>query len=221
MQILTSEGGEAFIGHDYPVEYYCELLKDAYSHEDLAKIIADHGLKTFMTITVADRLADEHWDDPEYLHKTNHIMVCEALQNVRRERMNRYFTAKGLSFMIERHKFPTKEFNYKEDDGRAFKFRLEDELFSYQERCDLIDEMISILETSKYKLDEEGFVLSNEDEDPIPETDEGQIERNRAILMAERKQLQKKTTLKGLRPGSKASEAKSPSMILRNRSRNG
>lgn len=184
MQILINEEGRANMHYDLPLEYFSKTaLQGKYHHEELAQAIAENKYKTYSVITLADRLADEHWDDPLYMHKTNHICVCEAMDIVRRNRINKYYSREELSSLMEKYEFPAKEFNFKEDEGRAFKFRLEDELFHYQETCDLVEFMSSILEDTKYKLDEDGYAVEDDNEEYIVLTDEAEIKEQRKRLL--------------------------------------
>jgi hypothetical protein len=183
MKILKHNDGASFLDLRYPLEYCAEIFKGVYDHEGLAKVIAENGLMTYMVITCADMLADEHSEDPRYLHKTKHIHVCEALGNVRREMTNRYFKREELDALFKKYEFPEKEFNYKEDDGRAFKFRLEDELFSYQETSKLVEFMVDVMGDAKCKLDDDGYAILDDNDDPIPETDKAVVRRQEEMLL--------------------------------------
>jgi len=181
MNILT-ENGVSRLEFSYPYGYRVDSMDKHVGHENLAKLIAEKGWKTYMVIACCDMLADEHWDDPDYMHKTNHLLVCKALQEVRKGIVNRYFSRDDLDALIKKYNFPAKEFNYKEDEARAFKFRVEDELFHYQETVSLVKCMIDVMDTARYKLDEEGYPLHDDDDEMILEFDEDVIEKQKELL---------------------------------------
>ena len=186
MELLKNEDGTSYIRYDYPMAYSSNLFnRHVGGHEEMAAIIAEQGLKTYMIITAADMLADEHWENPDYLHKTNHIIICKAREEARKDLTNKYFNEIELGKIFAKRQFPLKEFNYKDDEGRQFSRRIEDELYSYQEMTEVVKLMCSVLESAKYKMDEEGYLIEDDDENYILETDEAAIEKNKEILLEE------------------------------------
>lgn len=182
MQLVNDVKGGSLLYWDYPPDYRSKLLSGLIGHEELARAIAESDLKTYMIITCADRLAEEHWDDPEYLHKTNHIIISEALEEARSLMANKYYSREELDAIIEKRGYPSREFNYREDEGRGFKFRLEDELFHYQEMLKLSEVLLKIEEDSVYLVDEEGYHVEGPDDDLITLTDPEEILKNRERL---------------------------------------
>jgi len=186
LELLKNEDGTSFIKYDYPMAYSSNLFKRCFcSHEEIAALVADQGLKTYMVITVADMLDDEHWSDPDYLHRTNHITISKAQEEARKELTNKYFSEIELGKIFAKRQFPLKEFNYKDDEGRKFSRRIEDELFNYQEMSGMVEIMVSVLESAKYKMDDDGYLVEDGEGNYTPETDAAAMERNRETLLEE------------------------------------
>lgn len=183
MELLTDNEGRSFITYAWPLSYRAENALKGYTHEELAEEIASKGLKTYMTVTVSDRLAEEHWDDPAYMHKTNVLMVNEAREHVRRDLINKYYKPTEIDFYIDKFALPTKEFNYKEDEIRGMKFRSEDELFEYQEMVKLYKFLEHEISFCKYKLDSEGYLIEDDEGDLTEETDAAVIEAQKELLL--------------------------------------
>jgi hypothetical protein len=168
MDILEKDGTACF-DLKYPISHNSSWLRTE----------AKKGYKTYMVAVVCDRLSDEHWDDPVYMHKTNHIIISKAREEARRTLMSHYFSAEEMAALFEKHSMPTWEFNFQEEIERKFKFRLEDALFEYQEMKEVVLIMQSVLDDCKYKVDEEGYALENEDGDYTLEEDPKAIEKQK------------------------------------------
>lgn len=156
-----------------------------HSHESIAEIIAKNGYKTYMVAVVCDRLATDHWDDPIYMHKTNHIIVSKAKEEARRALMNKYFSPEEIAHLIEKYEMPTLEFNFKADEDRGFKFKLEDSFFEYQEEREIISIMESVLDGSKYKVDDEGYPIEDDEGNFILEDDPEKVDKQKEKLLEE------------------------------------
>jgi hypothetical protein len=178
-----------YFNFKYPISHDTSWLRNRmdhgayYTHDKLAEIIAENKFKTYMAIAVCDRLGDEHWDDPLFIHKTNHLVCSELREMARREITNKYFSQSELDALILKKEFPLTEFNYKEDEDRAFKRRIEDEIFNYQEQIKMFQDMTHILDDANYKLDDEGYIIETDDGDFIPETDPDIIEEQKRKLL--------------------------------------
>jgi len=169
---IDAEGGASLDIAAHELVYHFEDFKELYGHEELASAIAprlrDGRYEAHMLIIEADRLAAEHWDDPQYMHKTNHILVCEAHGEARRELVNQYTRGDKMEKFIEENELMTWKYNYKEQEEkeRKFKFDVEDAVFEYQERRCMVEHVLSHLKGADiYLLDEGGYVIYRDDLD--------------------------------------------------------
>jgi hypothetical protein len=193
MKIITNEAGLITVEQEYPLVYTFSDAKwdtGPSSHINMAELLFEkkEHLSTFMVIVEAEHLADEHYDDPAYIHKTNTIGICRAQEKARDSLGNRWFKDDELTAIIEKKEFPTWKYNYQEQpkEERDFKHQIEDALFSYQEIKEMFNNIISDLSVAKYKLDEEGFILEYDDDDYDDyhlETDPQQVGKNRELLL--------------------------------------
>ena len=189
MKIITNEAGLITVEQEYPLVYsFSDTKWDAGSqHIKMAEWLFENKehLSTYMVIVESEHLADEHFEDPAYIHKTNTIGMCRAEEEARKSMGNRWFKDTELTAIIEKKEFPTWRYNYQEQpkEERDFKRQIEDALFSYQEQKEMIKIIISELNAAKYKLDEEGFILEYDDDDNHLETDPQQVEKNRELLL--------------------------------------
>lgn len=179
-----------YFNFKYPISHDTSWLRNrmdhgaCYTHDKLAEIVAENKFKTYMVITVCDRLADEHWDDPLFIHKTNHLIISEARDRARDILNDKYFSQSKLDALILKKEFQTKEFNFQDDKERSFKKRIEDELFNYQEQVEMFHFMTNILKNAKYKLDDDGYILENAEENEfILEADTEVIEEQKLKLL--------------------------------------
>lgn len=189
MYILT-ENEKSTLVTEYPIQYHIEGINMHLGHEEMADLIAKHpNWKTLMIVCCCDLLADEHWDDPAYIHKTNHIWTCRAREEARKELMNRYFSDEQMTALMTKYELLDWEYNYKKDDEkeRSFRRRLEDQLFEFQEFRETVKIINSYLNDCKYKMDDDGYVIENEDENAedtyILETDPDKVEKQREQML--------------------------------------
>jgi len=165
-------------------------------HEEIAKAIHEDiksgkKIKTHMIIIESETLADEHWDDPAYMHKTNRLIISEAVEEARRELTNKYYNQDELSKFMQKHKLHTWKYNFKEEekDKRKFKLEIEDAIFEYQVTKAMVENMVGHLELAKYKLDEYGYPIEKEEgaedyDNPLTlETDPDVVEKQKEILL--------------------------------------
>lgn len=188
MEILTAQDSTLVtdIHYTYPLGYSAKCLKGAYRHEDLATFIHENNLSTHMVIVVSELLAAEHWDDPEYIHKTNTLGISVVEEQARNELTNKYYNQEAIDELIKRKEFPTWRYNYKDPDNeRKFKFVIEDALFEYQIKRKIQDLIPQALEMAHYKSNEEGWPIEDEEGEYLIETDHRVIEKRKdAILEA-------------------------------------
>lgn len=187
---------EVKIDIPYELVYRLDYLNKKYHHKEIADVLAaeiakGRKLKTHMVIIEDASLADEHWDDPQYMHKTNQLLVCEAMGEARSELTNKYYRGAELTKFMEKHNLLTWRYNYQpeEDDERQFKFEIEDAVFEYQIMAQMVKNIMATLENAKYKLDEYGYPVEHEDDpDDLEEiysleTDPVVIEKQKEILL--------------------------------------
>lgn len=165
-----SGNGAAIDLTPYKREYSLDFLNTLYHHaelsEALAPLIKEGHVETQMIIIESQRLADEYWDDPKYMHKTNHLCFCEAQQDARKELVNRYFRTEALVKFSTDNDLSTWKYNYKEQEEkeRIFKFEVEDAIFEYQERLKIAETVIdAVKEAETYLFDECGYVQCKDD----------------------------------------------------------
>ena len=103
MEILTAQDSTLVtdIHYTYPLGYSAKCLKGAYRHEDLATFIHENNLSTHMVIVVSELLAAEHWDDPEYIHKTNTLGISVVEEQARNELTNKYYNQEAIDELPE------------------------------------------------------------------------------------------------------------------------
>jgi len=174
MKILTAPDSTIVtdINYTFPLGYSAKCFKGAHRHDELAPIIREKNLATYMVIVVSERLAASHWDNPQYLHYTNSLGCCVLEEEARRELTNRYFNQEELDAIIKSHSMPTWRYNYKDPEGeRKFKFELEDALFQYQIKREMLKFLPRHLEDANFKFDEEGWLLEDDDGEYVPEVD--------------------------------------------------
>ena len=161
---------KATINLPYPLKYTVPFLKGVYFHDEMAavlseKIKAGKPIRTCMIVIEDETLADEHWDDPKYMHKTNNLIICEARQEVRRNMIaNKYFNRDELKEFMEKNDLLSWKYNYQEQDEkeRKFQFVIEDAIFDYQETVEMVKHVESYLENAQFKLDEHGYPIEKE-----------------------------------------------------------
>lgn len=180
----------------YPLQYGSYMKFDLIGHEELAKVIIAekdslNQPKRFiptMVLIESETLEDDLWENPDYMKKTNNVIICEAREEVRRTLINRYMDREELDSFIDKNALPTWKYNDRDQPSyeRKFKYELEEAIFEYQEDLALVDIIETILETSKYVLDEELYPIMPEDEDceePLLESDPDKVKRNRNQLL--------------------------------------
>lgn len=166
--LIDKETNNVTINIPYAVTYRLSGIDKIFNHVELATALKDKGLETCMVIIESEHLADEHWDDPLCMQKTNNIMISEAHEEARKEINYRYFRDAELKSFIESEQLPTWKYNYKDEsqekERRAFRFLVEDAIFEYQEMLLLVQIMERRLQdASKFKLDEGGYLIHEED----------------------------------------------------------
>lgn len=176
MKILMNSESLAEIIHEYNLVYTFPGGKDLNGdHVKIAEELALRGdkIKLYMVIIESERLADEHWDDPEYLQRTNYIGACDALVEARKELTNKYYDQKQLSELMEKHNLHTWKYNYQEqpEKERKFIFEVEDVLFNYQILRKKLEIIEGYLKSAECKLDEEGYLIEDDNGDTIIEDD--------------------------------------------------
>lgn len=202
---IDAEGKATIDLSAYENVYDFSFLKGKYRHEELAEALAadikDGSIEAQMIIIESERLEDDHWDDPNFMHKTNHICICEAQQEARRELVNRYFRDEDLEKFLKENELSTWRHNWRgEEEGeRRFKFEVEDAVFEYQERIKMVEAVVDNLDMArKFLLDEGGYVFTKEemidsgksidgvefdDEDYALVTDEETIEKQKNAML--------------------------------------
>lgn len=188
MEIIVNDNVVSDIKFKYPFAFsLMDSNADRYSHEKLATWLFENKkhLSIYMFIVEAEHIADDLWDDPNYIYKTNNIVVCDAISEVRKHMTNRWFSREQLDAIIEKEEMPTWKYNYKdkEEGERDFRYLLEDALFQFQEQKEMIKLIISYLDGAKYKSDEDGYVIETDEGDYELETDPDQIEKNKEKLL--------------------------------------
>lgn len=189
MNILVNEAGLVTIEQAYPLVYSFsdEKWDPGSDHIKMAEWLAEHKdhISTHMFIVEAERLADEHLEDPKYLQRTSDIGACEARIRARSALTNKWLRDEKLDELIKKNEFPTQKYNYKEqpEGERLFIREIEDALFRYQETKEMILEVMRRLDDTKYKLDEDGYVIEDDNEDLILETDPTAIENNKEKIL--------------------------------------
>ena len=184
MDIIT-ENGTSKLLLDYPFTGRLSNVNAYLDHESLAKLIAEKGWKTMMVACCCDHLAEERWNDPAYMHKTNHILTSQAREQARRELTNKYFSDEQMSKLMEEYNLLDWEYNYKDVDPneRTFRRRIEDTLFEFQENQEMFEIITSHLNNCKYKMDDEGYAIENENEEFDLETDSDVIENQKKKVL--------------------------------------
>lgn len=186
--ILCSHLGE-MLGHKINVDdtHHTELAKI------LSKKIKENGFTTLAITIEAEWLQEDLWDKPEYMHKTNDLIVCEAREEARRELLCHYFKKEEMENFLKKNEIPTWKYNYKnenekekeeenegeneepeeenkeehkdhEKDERKFRFEVEDAVYDYQETAKMVENLLEHLELAQYKLNEEGWPIEEEEE---------------------------------------------------------
>ncbi len=174
------------IEQKYPLVYNFEEQWDAgSSHEAIAKWLFDNKehISTYMLIVESELLADEHRDDPNYLQQTHHICVSKAESSALDHLQNKWFTPSEIDKFISKYKWPITRYNYQDDDARSFKFELEDALFQYQKTKDMVLSIIEELNFAKFAMDDDGYLIEDDDDQYIPVTDKSVIEQNREKIL--------------------------------------
>ena len=189
MKILVDDAGLVTLEQAYPLVYsFSDGKWDPGSdHEKIAAWMNENKehLSAYMFIVESEYLADEHIDDPKYLQRTNHIGACDAVIEVRRELTNKWFRDEKLDELIKKNNLYTWKYNYKEqpEGERRFKLEIKDALFRFQENREMVLRVMGRLDDTKYKMDEDGYVLEDENEDLVLETDPTVIEQNKKKIL--------------------------------------
>ena len=184
--VIDQETGNVAINIPYNTVYANGKLIDSSSdfrdgdvHKriaaSLSHLIDTEDYKTCMIIIESEHLADEHWDNPIHMHKTNNVIACEGIESARRELgYNHYFTQDELAKFIKDENLPTwranfedkEENRYLEKEKRDFKFEVEDAIFEYQVNCKMVEIIVKeYIDASKYKMDEYGYLIYRDDLD--------------------------------------------------------
>jgi hypothetical protein len=192
MKVVVSDAGivtglELVYPNAYSFDEKWEIGSD---HEKIAAWLADNReqISTYMIIIESERLADEHLDDPDYLHQTNHICVSRAEADAIDALTNKWFREKEFNHFIDKYKWPTLRYNYqKEPEGeKRLMTEIEDALFRYQQNKKMFQNITDLLSYAKYKLDEDGYPLedeTNEDGEYLPAANDEEIENNKEKLL--------------------------------------
>ena len=186
MRILTAPDSTLVTDIDYtfPLGYSAKCFKGAYQHDEIAQIICEKNLTTYMVTIVSERLAEEHWDAPVFIHKSNSLGICVAEETARKELTNRYYDQEALNGLIKKHELPTWRYNYKDpEDERKFIFELEDALFNYQVKRKIQEIIPQCLLEAAYKVDEEGWTVEDDNDNPVMETDPTIIEKRKEKIL--------------------------------------
>lgn len=166
--LIDKETNNVTINIPYTLTYRLSELDKILDHVNLAKALKEKDLGICMVIIESEFLADGHWDDPAFMHKTNNLMVCEAHEEARKEINYKYLRDAELEEFIKNEELPTWRYNYqdesKEKNGRIFKFEVQDAIFEYQEMRELVQIMERRLQDAgKYLLDEGGYIIHEDD----------------------------------------------------------
>jgi len=156
------------------------------NHETIADWIFDNQehINTYMVIVESEHLSNEHLDDPNYRHQTNHMCISDAEEKAITSLQNKWFREKEINHYIEKYAWPRVTYNYQEEPEKEkrFKTRIEDALFRYQQNKEMILQIIANLDYAKYKLDEEGYPIED-DEGEYTLADEADVEKNKDLLL--------------------------------------
>lgn len=133
-QITTKQNRVTNLTFSAPLESFREHNYGAVDHESLARRWMKSGADVASVIVVTELLHESHWDDPVYVHKENILILSEVEREARRRITSRYYGERELAKIFKDRSYPTRQYNFKEDDeGASFKTRVEDALFRSQE----------------------------------------------------------------------------------------
>lgn len=142
-----------------PLDYEWNLSgDDKLNHETMAKYFAENKCKCASIIITIQHLNNSLYDDPNHMHKTNHLM-CSIVEEEARERsLNRYYNGEELQKIIEKYELPKWAVNFgdnQEEENKKFRVELEDAIFEAQKNqhyCEIINEY---MEMCRYDYNEE------------------------------------------------------------------
>jgi hypothetical protein len=151
-----------------------DYISEYENHEKLSKKMSEKKYNYASILMTTERLAEELWENPDYMHVTHEIGVSQVQYEARKRLGNKYFGPKDIERIFIENKFPGKKYNYKEDlddegeKNRSIEYVIEDKIFHAQEMA-LYDEIIEEFKNGwRYKPDEN----SDSSEDPVPLSEE-------------------------------------------------
>lgn len=180
------------IVHDIQAEWSGDHYKlgaftGLYHHEELVEVMTREPgrFKAYMFVVECEFLADEHWQDPLYMHRTNELWTSVAGEEARRNLINKYMSDSKIQEFREKHQLLNWKYNYKEDSAaeRKFQLEVEDAIFRYQELREMFEIIEQSLKSVEFKLDEDQYEIVDENGDPVPEADPTVVQKQREALL--------------------------------------
>lgn len=151
---------------DYLSEHQEEFSN--YKHETIANAYAEKGYKVGSVLIGKEILSEKLWDDPRHCHHTNNIIISKVQEEARRRFTNNYYNHDELVATMTKYGIHAWETNYKvgeekKNSDHKFKFQLEDFMFKAQEEMLYPEIVKDLTKHTKYKLDDCGYLLEDED----------------------------------------------------------
>ncbi|MBK7963844.1 MAG: hypothetical protein IPK04_23200 [Bdellovibrionales bacterium] len=125
------------------------------NHNDLSERLKNSKHEFLSVIILKDRLDVELMHDPKYCKNESVLGVSKIHEEARKRMINKYYSDDEVERIVEQQKYPTKQFNFKNDDYKpSFESKLRDEIYRSQE-CALIPEIYyEYKEFARYRYDE-------------------------------------------------------------------
>lgn len=124
-------------------------------HEQIGSRWNRNRVRVASAVVAVEPLHASHFDDPNYIHQENIILISEVEEEARSKLVNRYYTEQEMEEIFRRYSYPTRQYNFREDDeGSSFKSRLEDAVFRSQELSLIPDVARDLLEEAAYQYDD-------------------------------------------------------------------
>ena len=125
----------------------------AVDHDRRAAELARGDARFASVLILAAPLRSDLYDDPRYMHKTNHILVSEVEGEARKRMINRYMSDRDAVRLLRKQRIPLWEDNVVPDDG-SFKRKLIDAVWKAEEESLFPEIVEEFWEEARFEYDE-------------------------------------------------------------------